>query len=548
MSPKSTSRRAAVEQARETRERNRPNAQHDATALTARSKQSRPAIPKSKERRASAWMMVAPAGERAGTKRASQGSAPASKRPRTGSPPRGSTDNVQEVRGRAAAGRPPAARPASRSRVPLGSQDINLHSDDDQEPEVVQPPKHRRPPPRVHDDVEEGMYEDEDHGPRISVDEGREEVEVEQPDDGEVDVEHEYPTIYEDTAQAGFDPSHLFDDEAVGTDTAERSRGRPRIEGRRALQRRAEEPEVHDDPSQSPQPPIPSPSHGPSTSHVKPRWPAYTDIVGSTRDLSLKQQSVELRTVLNASEDRMQYDILFDNAFPDKTTMVPYVRGVIIKAAEELGIHAIADRARRDPAYAVSLNRHFDTRMATFRRPFKVAAYNKVVLSYALDLETPSQIAARVNQLAPTHTYINGTKADGTPDGGKCFRHPCITSVLQTAIFAREMSHFIKRFPVYNNQPELPVSTVALACAAIYVALSEWQSGTWGQQSFSSAAAQDEYEAHCRTLNTIKATQPHKFHHLMSTLYTCASQNVHQRHRVSENDIMAVIDIDAMEG
>ena len=61
--------------------------------------------------------------------------------------------------------------------------------------------------------------------------------------------------------------------------------------------------------------------------------------------------------------------------------------------------------------------------MATFRRPFKVAAYNKVVFSYALDLETPSQIAARVNQLAPTHTYINGTKVSADmPWCGLCSR------------------------------------------------------------------------------------------------------------------------------
>ncbi|KAI4293900.1 hypothetical protein K525DRAFT_368206 [Schizophyllum commune Loenen D] len=549
MPPSSSSRRPNAGPRRDTRERSKSTAQRAAaTTVTGGTQRPRVAQQRVADSHASTNIRVGRAGSKRPSQETSRG--PPSKRLRTNS-----TTGAHAVNCRADAARAQRDRPVSRRRVPLGSQDINLNSDDEDDSnrddiDRTQPPKHRRQATRVRADEEEDEYDApradvDDEGPEDGGDDGVEDGDQEP----EVDTQQEVPHFEDEVSEQpeGHDPSRLFDSEAE-----EGSRGRPhRPRGRRDAQRLAEEPVINDDPPHQPSQSTPS-LH--PTSQTVIHFPDYTNIVGSTRELAVLRQSIELRTVLAATEENIKYDILFRVAFHSDTTIMAYIRDAIIKAAEANHYPAIADRVRHDPAYFHALRRHLKTRMATFRRPWKVVAENQVASSYGLKRIPKGELSARISHMLKTFSFINDTKEDGSPDKGKAFLHPCVIAVLEHALFSskrdRSVGRFIEKFPKYNGMVQVPAPTVALAATAIFVALHQWgsPSGQYSAKDFATKFCLGAYKGLLGVLDNIKAANLTKYNHLLAHLYERSSENMETGYDIEVEDIMGMVDIDAMEG
>ncbi|KAJ3563423.1 hypothetical protein NP233_g8953 [Leucocoprinus birnbaumii] len=148
----------------------------------------------------------------------------------------------------------------------------------------------------------------------------------------------------------------------------------------------------------------------------------------------------------------------------------------------------------------------------------------------------------RVEQLRVADMYIypgewaaderNSNKEKWVHEANKIYQNKAIKKIIRRALFRtpgafgqKHKDHFKSSHPVKEN-PELPMSIIALAATGLYTALVAWETGDFVTEKFEGERFRGTYDCHIEYLESIQTDNIHAYHKIASDLYNFVTQNL----------------------
>ncbi|KIL63909.1 hypothetical protein M378DRAFT_11826, partial [Amanita muscaria Koide BX008] len=277
--------------------------------------------------------------------------------------------------------------------------------------------------------------------------------------------------------------------------------------------------------------------------------------LNSVGDVNLRDQSTELRVVIQSAIHKITSWIIFQDAFPSILTRAKWNRDALLHSCSEFiecsqpplkeSYMAIRWRVSQDTSFVKNIGRLPDARISIYRGGFKSACVQIVRKFYHLN----DGCAETVADLLDENKYIFCLTANNQVIGYKPFEHPAIAEAIKQRLFDEIRHPITEEFPeLFKEGEKLTQSIVAFAATAassifkICAALQEWSTGKRIAQEFTAQTFTDIYLNHMILLDVIKKNKPRAHDHLLTRLYRVAANN-----RFKKRTGTAYLDIQNME-
>ncbi|KAE9388213.1 hypothetical protein BT96DRAFT_981135 [Gymnopus androsaceus JB14] len=276
------------------------------------------------------------------------------------------------------------------------------------------------------------------------------------------------------------------------------------------------------------------------------------------RLISKRTQSSEIQDVLTKATATSTGLFLLEDAYPDAACQSSMLRDALALAATELGLDELAEQlcTPSERKWAKSLCDYVFNRVVHVRSEVKKAAeavildtrpppeFDDVIVSglpgpAPLPGETdkepatepgPPKIVTKRVERVYTPDYLNVNSLELT---GGAYKHGAIIATLRT-MFSGTASPGQVLLPLFSSsldderysEPELPMSMLVLAAAAVHFCLREWSSGSHSTVDFKGDKARPEYKKHVDYLLKIQADNAVSYHVMMVELLNRATEPV----------------------
>ncbi|KIL65826.1 hypothetical protein M378DRAFT_10430 [Amanita muscaria Koide BX008] len=288
----------------------------------------------------------------------------------------------------------------------------------------------------------------------------------------------------------------------------------------------------------------------PAASSTDTSWPACAILrLNSIGDVNLRDQSPELRVVIQTAIHKIISWIIFQDAFPSLVTRATWNRDALLQASADFmnasqeplkeRYRMIRQRVALDLNFVKNIGRLPDARISIYRGGFKSACVQIVQKFYNLK----DGCAANVMDLVNENKYIFHVTTRNQVLGHKPYEHPAIAEVIKQRLFDDPRHPITEEFPEFFSDGEkLTQSIVAFAATAIRAAIQEWSTGKRIPQEFTANAFTDIYLGHMLLLNLIKKHKPRAHAHLLTQLFRNVSCN-----RLNKPSGTAYLDLQNMQ-
>ncbi|KAK7031891.1 hypothetical protein R3P38DRAFT_2521988 [Favolaschia claudopus] len=252
---------------------------------------------------------------------------------------------------------------------------------------------------------------------------------------------------------------------------------------------------------------------------------------------NLKDQPRDVVRIFHSALLYFFGDIAREHALPGIDKRTEFATNALLCAADDLSLPRIAERVNNDMDYRMALITLLTARLSTFRGNVKDAAVASLYGMYKVQ----NGCGDRVAGLLKGQTFIYQVKPDvrcrhllpcppGKPNYSKPFMHPAVGTVLAHFFKGRGNDSFGSRIENLlprnkdTDEIELPKAMIALACTAIWSALSDWATGTHIHSDFEGSKVLDNYQTHITVLDML-AGKPAKYQEMMDFLVQAATTN-----------------------
>ncbi|THH27395.1 hypothetical protein EUX98_g6790 [Antrodiella citrinella] len=299
------------------------------------------------------------------------------------------------------------------------------------------------------------------------------------------------------------------------------------------------------------------------------KWPEFTDLsYNKTGKINKLVQSDEMRRFIEECSEWVIHNIAFITFYPEGKDKYAYLIRLMMKVSEDGEFPIIAARMRSDPVYARDLTHIPSNNVSHYRKnvlraicPLVDAAYN---LSRPAQPGAPkrtiNEIKARVAALKVKRCYLFAL-APG--DGVQCisakpFEHPMVAIALRAAFFGStgptsigtEYAHELVSSVDSDNDPEVPLSMLAMVATIISYVLDGWSTGLYSPGKFHVETLSGTYEGMLKFIEVIRSrTNDAKFHRMRANCLKAARHVDHtaESTMVTAQEDAADIDFDNME-
>ncbi|KAE9393728.1 hypothetical protein BT96DRAFT_943679 [Gymnopus androsaceus JB14] len=274
------------------------------------------------------------------------------------------------------------------------------------------------------------------------------------------------------------------------------------------------------------------------------------------RLISLRAQSPKIQEVLGKAVTTSIGLFLIKDAYPDVGLRETMLQDALVSAATEVGLEELAERlyAPDERKWRKFLCDYVFNRVIHVRSDVKkraesvildseypitgrlcdVACYISFItlkLRYVFLLKAPPPPQFDEVVVPPTDVPAEG--AEIPPVVTKRVERPYVPSYtkdesleLQGVLMGAFSSSLDEdKYPDSESEPEVPMSMVALAAAAVHFCLSEWATGSLHTAEFKGDKARPEYRKNMELLQKIQKDHPLRYHALMSNLLTQAMES-----------------------
>ncbi|PPR06011.1 hypothetical protein CVT24_004723 [Panaeolus cyanescens] len=269
---------------------------------------------------------------------------------------------------------------------------------------------------------------------------------------------------------------------------------------------------------------------------------------------TIRAQSPEVQQVIQEGILLVEKDLLTVHAWPEHLKTEAYRRRILRKAAKAWAhksprYASLKEQIEVDPSMVRLMGKLVLGRLPSHRNRFYTEAGRGGLAPFRLGVG--EECAARVAALLAGHVYVYPGKWNinevRMPDGsvvekpiwvpveytnsgdkqiGQGYLNHAICCIITDAMFGerdnwghRHRSLFKASNPNYPDEPEAPVSLIALAATALYAALNSWTHGTPTKGRFSGDAYRAVFKRHMEQLMLWKDIAPNTFHHITHTIY-----------------------------
>ncbi|KAJ3552239.1 hypothetical protein NP233_g12928 [Leucocoprinus birnbaumii] len=148
----------------------------------------------------------------------------------------------------------------------------------------------------------------------------------------------------------------------------------------------------------------------------------------------------------------------------------------------------------------------------------------------------------RVEQLRVADMYIypgewgpderNPNKEKWIHEANKIYQNKAIQKIIRRAFFrtpgafGQKYKHHFKSSHPVKEQPEVPMSIIALAATGLYAGLVSWETGDFITEKFEGERFKSTYDRHIEYLQSIQADNVNAYHKIASDLYNFVTQNL----------------------
>lgn len=305
-------------------------------------------------------------------------------------------------------------------------------------------------------------------------------------------------------------------------------------------------------------------SHIGTTSSSKTRvvvWPQHAQLVAPEKGTNhniLDQPSL-IQKVTRSAIARITDDIVLVRAWPETSARLAYGKPTLLEACrvvanEYPSVQDIIQRINADELFTKYISNMAVDRIALMRSPARVQG-DRVVPHYQLGLG--SDCRERVQSLFKKHVYVfpgqwiddgSGNVNTWKPNTKSPYTHPALIDALKQGFFNTSTalgSRYAPRFTTVGQDREMTIPLLALAATGVYFGISRFSDGARNTTiEFSGNYCAAAYEAHTRTLERLKESNPGRFHQVMSIVYTLVAGPVATESHAADDDIFSVIDIE----
>ncbi|KAM6489557.1 hypothetical protein JOM56_014976 [Amanita muscaria] len=271
----------------------------------------------------------------------------------------------------------------------------------------------------------------------------------------------------------------------------------------------------------------------PAPSTHETTWPQCAVLhLNSIGDVNLRDQSVELRVIIQSSIHKILSWIIFTDAFPSLVTRGLWNRDALLQTSSDFiscsqatlkeKYQMIKRRVSLDPSFVKNIGRLPDARISIYQGGFKSACVQIVPRFYNLK----EGCAETVHDLVTNDKFIFCLTSNNQVIGHKPYEHPAIAEVIKQRLFDDVRYPITEEFPEFFTEGEkLTQSIIAFAATAIQAAIQEWVTGKRIPQEFTAHAFTDVYLNHMALLNLIKKHKPRAHDYLLTRLFRVVSGN-----------------------
>lgn len=157
---------------------------------------------------------------------------------------------------------------------------------------------------------------------------------------------------------------------------------------------------------------------------------------------------------------------------------------------------------------------------------------SRVAASYRL-LGSEEEVKKRLQLVLADDNYLYpewGQKQKYDADRSRPYLHPCILQSCQEFGWKAKSSPgrvhascFESSLASKPDELEMPIPMVAMITASARVSFNQYSDGYFKAQKFNKNSISTVYEYHVGLLTNLKSSKPKKFHEIMSTIYSFAS-------------------------
>ncbi|KAJ3751261.1 hypothetical protein DFH05DRAFT_1519404 [Lentinula detonsa] len=292
------------------------------------------------------------------------------------------------------------------------------------------------------------------------------------------------------------------------------------------------------------------------------------------RLISLRAQSPQIQQVLARAVTTSIGLFLIKDAYPDVAQREKFLHDALVSAATEIGLKKLAERLcdpnehkwrkfltdyvfNRVVHVRSDVKKHAESIILDSKYPITgrlcdVPCYISFItlkLRYIFPLKAPPSpqfdevvvTPAEGAETTPIATkrvqrphIPNYTNNESLQLQGGAYRHPAIITTLRSMfsgptspgqLLKGAFSSSLNEDQFPDSEPEVPMSMVALAAAAVHFCLSEWTTGSLHSADFRGDKARPEYHKNIELLQKIQKDNPLRYHTLMSNLLTQAMES-----------------------
>ncbi|PSR72541.1 hypothetical protein PHLCEN_2v11589 [Hermanssonia centrifuga] len=255
------------------------------------------------------------------------------------------------------------------------------------------------------------------------------------------------------------------------------------------------------------------------------KWPAQTRLAYvSVNKINKKDQSATIQCILTREIIDFTVDFSFAQAIYRADDRIFYQQKLAIDAARQLGYEEAALRLQEDLHYAKVMIDVGETRLGIIRGRMKKTAAGLTPVVFHLE---EGACERRVARLLLDCQFVYPGDVEKSLDFKNPFDITIITAVLAAHFFngpnsiaSQHRQHLKSSIPEKPHEKEIPEAMLAMACAAIALALLDWDSGRYmPARDFNIAYAKRVYGLAIGIMHYIKEKSVNMYHRVMHKVY-----------------------------